>query len=322
MRNFNLVEIIGDKKYQMPGSKFDSADDLFRAYFALLFFTLKDGITYSTGRNGLLARVKFERRGFVNYVQPSIAIWDYTNPKLQRVVSPDFVLYLFNKDCMEYAFSMVNSLNELGIEKQIDLTNVKVENIIKLYEEYEAERVKSERGEPNYYTTIDENQLAFVNMGYMLVKRVTKYSKEYLDAYLKFLQVAEADRLRDRMEEEGKDYGDLTEAERKILDNEPDINFDDRPFYLSLGTFYDFILSDIIKGIYKTQRKTGAAKSGKSSEEIALLDCYEDPVKIMTVDGDEITDIDEIGPYDLEIEIDYENAKEFAKEGPERLKER
>ena len=155
MRNFNESSIIGGNELD-KGSKFDSFNLLIDRYYALLFFTLgKSGITYSTGRNGILAKVRFEERGFINYVQPCIGKWNYKDPKYQRSVSPDFVLYLFNNLCMAESLYRINELSEpiqLNSSQQIipdgiDLDEFSVSNVIKMHEEYQEEYFKSQNGQ-------------------------------------------------------------------------------------------------------------------------------------------------------------------------------
>ena len=142
MRNYNEINIIGGEDFAL-GSIFDNFDLLFEKYCQILFYALdKGGITYSTNRNGLLAKTMVGENGFVNYVQSSIGKWDFDNEKLKRNVSPDFVLYLFNNMCLSYFFNQINFLGEptkmqnanYCIKKGVDLNIYKDDNIIKKYE--------------------------------------------------------------------------------------------------------------------------------------------------------------------------------------------
>ena len=86
MASFNSLSIIGGT-YDNLGCKFDNFETLINSYFSLLFDTLTKGsIVYSTGRNGILAKVELDpsKGGFVNYVQSSIGKWNYSDPKYQR----------------------------------------------------------------------------------------------------------------------------------------------------------------------------------------------------------------------------------------------
>ena len=304
MRNFYDREIIGDPPIY-DGSKFDNIDLLIDSYYALLFFALEDGIAYSTERNGIIAKVKVEARGFINYVQPCIGKWDYKNPKYQRNVSPDFVLYLFNNICMEESFYRINQLslkkfsvtNESDLEdfndnNEIDLDNFTVNNIIKKHQEYQEEYFKLQNGQPNYYNKIEKEWLKFINLSYVLIEKVFKYSKEFADHQL---VAAKAHELRQNVENGVIDYNQLDELEQKLVDI--DINYGDdyyEEYSLRLGCFNNCIRSHAIAELYKLQEKSTV------TDNIV----YDDPVFVISHDSE---------GTDLEVIIDYTGAKEFEK---------
>lgn len=307
MRNFNESSIIGGEELN-PGSKFDSFNMLIDRYYALLFFTLaKSGITYSTGRNGALARVRFEEKGFVNYVQPCTGKWNYNDPKYQRVVSPDFVLYLFNNICMAESLYRINELSEpiqingreQVIPEGIDLNEFSVSNIIKLHEEYEEEYFKYKNGQPNYYEQISKSNLAFINLSYSLLERVTKYSREFAEHQV---MVAKATELKQDVENGAIDYYKLNEKEQELVDESYySGEFDACPeYYLSLGYFNNCIRKHALEQIYSQKKKMDKLKGAVSPNELETLGVYDDPIAV------------EYDGYDeLEGTIDYANAKEF-----------
>ena len=308
MKNFNEISVIGGEKF-LPGSKFDDFNQLIDRYYAMLFFTLtKSGITYSTGRNGILAKVKVEEKGFVNYVQPCIGKWNYNNPKYQRFVSPEFVLYLFNNYCMANCLCEINKLSEpvqINSTQQIipdgiDLDEFSVNHIIQMYEQYANEYYKSQNEQPNYYSQIPQSNIAFVNLAYSLIERVTKFSKSYVEHQMK---VIKADELRQDLKDGIISYDELTEEQTDLLHDDyytGEYDYSNSNNYLSLGSFNNNIRNHAIKQIFVRQEKLRKLKKNAKDEDLSTMEVYNDPISISS---------DYYGKY--EAEIDYKNAKEF-----------
>lgn len=169
--NFNIYDVIGGSN-DNPGSEFDDFDTLINTYFSLLFYAITShGIVYSTGRNGLLAKVVLvQSRGeFVNYVQSDIGQWNYTDPKYQRLVSPEFVLYLFNNN------NLLNAYLDLNKESSINCLSIK-----KIIEEYDIKTSLAGLGITEH---LIEN-VDYINILYVLVMRIIEFSKEFYDSYL------------------------------------------------------------------------------------------------------------------------------------------
>ena len=214
MASFNSTSIIGGT-YDNLGCKFDNFETLINSYFSLLFDTLtKDAIVYSTGRNGILAKVEFNssKGGFVNYVRSSIGKWNYSDLKYQRNVSPEFVIYLFNNLNMNKAYNAVNSRNDYFDEPMKFNTNNQVvegtfirdlsmAGIIELHEKHMAEYAKKMNGEPNKYDQFKPTEVVMVKTLYELIGSVCKLSKKFWD-FQNYLERAEE--LRESVERQGK----------------------------------------------------------------------------------------------------------------------
>ncbi len=298
MRNYNEINVIGGEDFAL-GSIFDNFDLLFEKYCQILFYTLdKGGITYSTNRNGLLAKTMVGENGFVNYVQPSIGKWDFNDEKLKRNVSPDFVLYLFNNMCLSYCFNQINFLGEptktqnanYFISNGVDLDLYKADSIIKTYEKVQNELHKSLVGEPNNYDQIPKWKLKYIEQFYLLLQKITNYSSVYAYVFNRNLHFLELQNM---------DYDHLSEKEKELVDD--GFNYDDQ-FYPSLGCFNNFIRKFAIKNLYKMQEQRKKYLDESNSNEVSLLDNYQDPISVHSCDdyGD-----------DLDIKIDYSNSKEF-----------
>lgn len=312
MRNFSEQQIVGGSVLPpIPGSKFDNFNDLIDKYYALLFFTLKDGITYSTDRRGILAKVIVQDNGFVNYVQPSIGKWDYTDEKYQRLVSPEFVLYLFNNLCMSESLYRINELAEpiqLSSNQQlypngIDLDEFNVSKIISLYEQYAEEYFKYQNGQPNNYSEIPRSKIDFVNLAYSLIEKVTKFAKDYVDHQMMVIKATE---LKQDLENGVISYEDLTEEQQNLVDDEYydevcDMDSYNMNYYLSLGFLNNSIRNHAIEEIYKRQNKVSNLVETKENS-LALKQIYDDPISVEL-------DYDDENEYTAN--IDYKGAKEF-----------
>lgn len=279
MKSFNESHIIGGS-LEFPGSKFDNFNLLIDRYYALLFFELlRNGITYSTGRNGILAKVKFENRGFVNYVQPCIGQWDYENVQFQRLVSPDFVIYLFNNLCMAESLYRINEL-----VNPVNLDEFSVSFVINMHEKYENEYFKLRMGQPNCYDQISESRVAQINLAYSLLERITKYSKDYAEHQIK---VEEANKIKKDIKNGVLTYDILTAKQSELIDNYVDDYESDPVHYLSLGCFNNYIRNKALQQLYVRQ----------GAEYV-----FNDPIIVYE-------DFDAESEYD--VKINYENAPEF-----------
>ncbi len=172
MENFNTMKAIGKypEEYdeaEIRGSKYDNFNLLLNDYLRLLFYTLaKNGIVYSTKRNGILARVVFADGVFINYVQPSIGKWDFEDRKYQRVVSLNFVLYLFNEMCMANTLHEVNylaepyNMNDLNYAKRddVDLSEVNVSTIMEKFNEFTHETYLKNKGLANKFDSYSKKE--------------------------------------------------------------------------------------------------------------------------------------------------------------------
>ena len=316
MRNFNESHIVGGSMSH-PGSKFDSFDLLFERYMALLFFTImKSGISYSTERNGVLAKVRFEERGFVNYVQPCMGKWDYDDPKYQRLVSPDFVLFLFNNTCMAESLYRINELVEpIWLDDRnrifpegIDLDEFSVKSIIEDHEEYMEEYFKFQNGIPNYYEQIPKGKIKLIELLYSLLEKVAKYSKDYAEHHSECMLVKQ---IKENLEKGILSYDDLTENQRDLLSNETyNGTYESCPhFYLSLGYFNENIKEHVLTELYKMYQQKKQQKNHLQCSETS----YDDPI---------IAYEDYYGEYmcGFNVKIDYENAKEFDYENNPKIK--
>lgn len=279
MKNFNESQIIGGN-LEFPGSKFDNFNLLIDRYYALLFFELlRNGITYSTGRNGILAKVKFENRGFVNYVQPCIGQWDYENTHFQRLVSPDFVIYLFNNLCMAESLYRINKLSN-----PVDLNEFSVSFVINMHEKYADEYFKLSMGQPNCYDKISESRIAQINLAYSLLEKITKYSKDFAEHQIK---VEMAKKIRKDIKNGILTYATLSDKQSELIDNYVDDYESDSVHYLSLGCFNNYIRNKALHQLYIHQ--------GTEYD-------FNDPIIVYE-------EFDAESEYD--VKINYENAPEF-----------
>lgn len=297
MQNFSSTNIIGGS-YDVLGSKYDDFELLINNYYALFAYTLmKGGITYSTNKNGILAKVILNNEGFTNYVQPSIGKWNYEDKKYQRRVSPDFVLYLFNNYCLSNTIQRINDLSEpieLSSTKQIllnsiDLNEFYISYIIKKYQECEKEK---------------SDDFFIIKSLYEITKKITLYSESFAEYQEK---VAELSALKEKIAKGEKTYYDLNCDEEELMNYE---EFDaiENGMYLSLGFLNNEIRKKAIEELYKITEKRNFELMKASENEMILQDEVNDPIQIS---------IDYDGEYD--IEIDYNGSKEFMKDKKQSL---
>lgn len=314
MRNFNDSSVIGGTTFT-PGSKFDNFDLLIDRYYALLFYALTEGgITYNTRRNGVLSKVRLEVNGFVNYVQPMIGKWDYDDPKYKRLVSPDFVLYLFNNLCMAESLLRINSLvepikisqTEHIFHEGIDLNNFSLKGIIETYGEYAEEYYKYKNGHSNNYEKIPKTKLAFINYTYQLIERVTNYSSEFFHHQL---AVAEANKLRHEIETGILSYEELSDEQQELAYNSYySGEYESCPeFYMSLGCFNNNVRNYALKELYKEQEKLRKVRLTSKEVDLEKLGIYDNP--IILSEYAEITG--DLAEPEVEVQIDFTGAKEF-----------
>lgn len=313
MASFNSTSIIGGT-YDNLGCKFDNFETLINSYFSLLFDTLtKDAIVYSTGRNGILAKVEFDssKGGFVNYVQSSIGKWNYSDLKYQRNVSPEFVIYLFNNLNMNKAYNAVNSRNDYFDEPMKFNTNNQVvegtfirdlsmAGIIELHEKHMAEYAKKMNGEPNKYDQFKPTEVVMVKTLYELIGSVCKLSKNFWN-FQNYLERAEE--LRANVASGKLEYESLSQEEEELyLDFYPN---DD--YYLSLGILNNSIREQAAQELIKKyKQKRSLERQGKTSTGI---NSYDDPISIVPYGNDMGEEY--YGDSDFVAIIDYSNAKEF-----------
>ena len=311
MRNYNTHDIVNL-------SKFDNFELLKNRYFALLFYTLTTGgITYSTGRNGVLAQVKIDERGFINYVQPCIGKWNFKNTKYQRRVSPDFVLYLFNNHCLTECLFRINELSEpiqvnssYKIELQgIDIEKFSIAEIIKKYELIETEEYKYKNGLPNNYNSFSPVEIQITKLFYSLIERVIIYSREFAEHYAKTIRAKE---LRSEIDNGTIEYDNLTEEEQDLVRDDYDYPDDpDNDYFLTLGRLNDKINIHAAKALIRKFRKMKKLKV--TSEELSSLDMYDDPISADYYNDEWSDNNDDDDEYtdETSLKIDYTNAKEF-----------
>lgn len=310
MASFNSLDIIGGI-YDNLGCEFDNFETLINSYFSLLFDTLtKSAIVYSTRRNGILAKVELDasKGGFVNYVQSSIGKWDYSDPKYQRNVSPEFVLYLFDNLSMNIAYNIVNGRNDYFNEPMkfnsnnqsvegVFIRDLSMAGIIELHEKHMGEYAKKINGEPNKYDQIKPIEVVTVRTLYELIGSVCKLSKEFWD-FQKNLERAEE--LRAKVESGKIEFESLNEEEEKLYYN----FYPDEDYYLSLGILNNSIRQQAAQELKKKyKQKRNLERQGKT---LPGITSYDDPISI--------SPYDETGEYYGEsdfVVIDYSNAKEF-----------
>ena len=313
MENFYTTRIIGGT-YDNKGCEFDNFETLINSYFSLLFDTLtKDGITYSTGRNGTLAKVELDtnKGGFINYVQPSIGQWDYNNPKYQRIVSPEFVLYLFNNLCLLETYEKVNFRSKTWNEKMkfnsqnqsingVFFKDLSMSSIIELHKYHQEEKLKKHNGLPNKFDQIKTNEIYTVDTLYNLIGAVVEYAKDFYDFNIKLKR---AEQLRTE-EKAGKiDFETLSEQDQELLTD----FYEDEEYYMSLGFFNNSIRRQVAKKLVKLQlQKKKASRLGIDLNKIST---YDDPICLTQ---EECEEENEYYGYGENIAIiSYKDAKEF-----------
>ncbi|MCM1052685.1 MAG: dipeptidyl peptidase 3 [Ruminococcus sp.] len=327
MDNFNTISIIG--KYpeefgeaELRGSKYDSFDLLLNDYLKLLFYTLsKNGIIYSTERNGILARVQFVDGIFINYVQPSVGKWDFENSKYQRIVSLNFVLYLFNEMCMANALYRINYLAEpydlnnldYAIKDEIDLSEVNIPNIVKRYNEFMHEAYLKDKGLANKFDSYSEKEINEIVLLYNILTRVLLYSagfKNVLD------NIRSANELQTQMSKGQITFEDLSEQQQDLLEEYDDQNFENySDYYPCLGYFYHYIKTHVIRELGMEEREFDKSVSHNSSYDglkLAQKGIFHNPIIAYVEEYDD----------DCRIEIDFTNAPEFNEIGRELNRKR
>ena len=313
MENFYTIDIIGGTN-EHRGCKYDDVETLVNSYLSLLIEALTNGgIVYSTGRNGTLARIELDaEKGFINYVQPSIGKWNYTDVKYQRVVSPEFVLYMFNNNCLKRTFESVQARNDI-LNKQMKFNSknqsidgtffkdLNMETIIKRKNEYQEEYFKKQNGEPNSFDRFNSNEIRIVSLLYEIIKNVIKYSKDFSD-FQTNLEIA--NNLREKINNDTIAYSSLTEQQQMLVDE----LYDDEDYYMSLGFFNNSIRKQVAKHLVKIQKQK--RRLSKLGGDISSISAYDDPVSI--IDGEAELEFDYFGDDSFTIIVDYSNAKEFS----------
>ena len=313
MASFNSLSIIGGT-YDNLGCKFDNFETLINSYFSLLFDTLTKGsIVYSTGRNGILAKVELDpsKSGFVNYVQSSIGKWNYSDPKYQRNVSPEFVIYLFNNLNLNKAYNEVNNRNNYFDEPMKFNTNnqtvegvfirdLSMAGIIELHEKHMTEYAKKMNGESNKYDQIKPAEVVIIRTLYELIGSVCKLSKKFWE-FQNYLERAEG--LRASVDSGKIEYESLNQEEEELY-----LSFyphDD--YYLSLGILNNSIREQAAQELIKKyKQKRSLERQGKT---LTGITSYDDPISIVP-HGYETSE-EYYGDEDFIAVIDYSNAKEF-----------
>ena len=311
---YNTGSIIGGK-YDNPGCRFDDFDTLINTYFTLLFETITDdGMVYSTGRNGLLARVELDHRkgGFVNYVQSDIGQWNYDDSKYQREVSPEFVLYLFNNLSLLYAYDNINLNNDLLNGKTkfnkknqsvdgVFFKDLSMNGIIQLHEEHLNEYNKKQEGLPNFFDEIKSGEFHMVNALYDLLSSVVKYSSQFYEFHK---QLEQADELRKDVDSGKIDFYSLTDMQNDLYNLE-----EDEEHYMSLGYLNNFIRQGVAHELIKVQKqKKNAERNGLLSISISQ---YDDPIEIVEF-FDEESDESIYSDGEYFAVISYNGGKEFS----------
>lgn len=287
------------------GSKFDDFETLINCYLSLLIESLvRDGITYSTGRNATLARIEIDsKKGFVNYVQPFMGKWDYTDTKYQRIVSPEFVIFIFNNHCLMDSYLSSISRNDI-LNQQIKFNSnnqsidgvffkdLNIETIIDKKMKYQQEYYKKQQGEPNVYDSINPDEIGIVNTLYELIRCAIKYSKNFADFQIK---LKEADSIRRKVDEGLLDYGSLTDAQFELYDDV----YEDEEHYMSLGNLNNSIRGQAVKQLV-------AMEKYKTSGSITK---FEDPISFTSEEPEQ--GIDYFIDDQYYCIVDYSTGKEF-----------
>lgn len=313
MASFNSSNIIGGS-YDNLGCKFDNFETLVNSYISLLFDVLtKDAIVYSTGRNGILAKVELNssKGGFVNYVQSSIGKWNYSDPKYQRNVSLEFVIYLFNNLNMNKAYNAVNNRNDYFDEPMKFNTNnqtvegvfirdLSMAGIIELREKHMSEYAKKVNGESNKYDQIKPTEVVMVKTLYELIASVTKLSKQFWEFH-NYLEKAEE--LRTLVDSGKIEYESLNQKEAELYSD----FYPNDDYYLSLGILNNFIRTQAAQELIKKYKQKRNLE--RQEKTLTGIISYDDPISIVP-HGYEISE-EYYGDSDFVAVIDYSNAKEF-----------
>lgn len=317
MENFSTIEVIG--KYpeefgekELKGSKYDNYDLLLNDYLKLLFYTLtKNGIVYSTERNGILARVKYVDGFFINYVQPSIGKWDFEDSKYQRIVSINFVLYLFNEMCMANTLYHLNYLAEpydlsdlnFATRDSVDLTDVSAATIMERFNELTHEAYLKSKGLANNLDNYSKKEIEEINLLYDILSRVLLYTSDFktiLD------NIKKANELKTKIELEEVDFEDLSEPQQELLETYDDSDFDNYDsYYPCLGYFYHHLKKRVIKELGKEAKQfdeTIPLNGTFDGLKLVQKGIYQNPVLVYIDDYED----------DDSIKICFDGAKEFA----------
>lgn len=315
MHNYSLMSIIGKYEEELgtgvPGSKYDSFEALLNDYLILLFYALsKNGIVYSTNRNGILARVQFVDGQFVNYVQPAIGKWDFKDERYQRIVSLDFVLYLFNETCMAQVYQELNYLAEpqdlskldYNSHDSFDLEDFSIEQIVNNYNMITHEQFLASKGLPNKLDSYSTKDIEEMLLLYSIMTKVIAYSEDFR----KYQETKkEADMLRNSLKNREILYGDLTDKQSDLLEYySEDADDESNKYFPCLGYFYNHIKQGIFHSLVKEIKEfekvvpLGASFNGL---ELANKGIYYNPVRCFE-------DIEE--GY-VEIKITFDGAYEF-----------
>ena len=313
MESYNVVNIIGGG-YENKGCLFDDIATLVDSYLSLLIEALTNGgIVYSTGRNAILARIEMDvDKGFVNYVQPAICKWNYTDPKYQRSVSPEFVIFMFNNTCLRHSFQLAQARNETyGTEMKFNSKNqsidgtffqeLNMETILEKHKAYQEEWFKKQIGEPNKYDMLNPNTIKVVELLYKLIESVINHSKNFSN-YQKALE--EFNNLNMGLENGSIDYNSLSSEQQEFIEY---FDYEDDKYRMNLGCFNNSIRKEVEKYLISIQKKKNRLL--KKGMDVSSIDNYDDPISI--IDGD-CLDFDSYGDdLDCSIIVDYSNAKEF-----------
>ena len=304
MASFDMFSIVGGTD-QYRGSKFDDFETLINCYLSLLIESLvRNGITYSTGRNATLAKIEIDsKKGFVNYVQPFMGKWDYNDPKYQRIVSPEFVIFIFNNGCLidSYvsSFSRGEILNQQikfnSHNQSIDGTffkDLNIETIIDKKMKYQQEYYKKQQGEPSTYDSINSDEIGIVNTLYELIRCAIKYSKKFADFQT---ELKEADAIRRKIDEGIVDWDSLTDAQFELCDNV----YEDDEHYMSLENLNNSIRGQVVKHL-------AVMKKHKTSGSITE---FEDPISFTIEEPEQ--GVDYFSDDQYYAIVDYSTGKEF-----------
>lgn len=315
IRNYNTISIIGKYDEELggvtPGAKYDSFEALLNDYLILLFYTLaKNGIVYSTNRNGILARVQFVDGQFVNYVQPAIGKWDFEDERYQRIVSLDFVLFLFNETCMADAHFELNHLAEpldmnaldYSFHETFDLSDFSIAQIRDKYNTIEHEQYLANKGLPNKLDSYPTKEIEEIVLLNSILSKVTAYGNNFRK-YQEMKKKAKG--IKSMLFKKEVAYEDLTDDQVSLLENYGD-NYDDKydEYYPCLGYFYNHIKKGILCSLVREVRAFEEAVSfGAPFNGLKLAEkgIYYNPIKIFEGFDEETANI----------EITFEGAFEF-----------